>query len=87
MTEASKPMLRSGSESGDALTRLNALAPRGKYPNSTRILDGWVAKAQSQVGVDHGRLRWLVASTVVIAALQRAMDSTDQPVNGLFWRI
>ncbi len=43
MTEASKPMLRSGAESGDALTG------------------------------------WLVASTVVIAALQRAMDDTKQP--------
>jgi hypothetical protein len=79
MTEASKPMLRSGTESGDALTRLNALAPRGKYPNSTRILDGWVAKAQAQVRVDHGRLGWLVASTVVIAALQRAIDDTMKP--------
>lgn len=64
MTEASKPMLRSGAESGDALTRLNALPPRGKYPNSTRILDGWVAKAQAQVGVDHGRLGWLVQPAV-----------------------
>jgi hypothetical protein len=79
MAEASKPVLRSVAESGDALTRLNALPPRGKHPNSTRILDGWVAKAQAQVGVDHGRLGWLVASTVVIAALQRAIDDTKQP--------
>ena len=79
MTDTSKPIVRFGTESGDALTRLNALPPRGKYPNSTRILDGWVAKAQAQVGVDHGRLGWLVASTVVIAALQRTIDDTKQP--------
>lgn len=79
MAEARRPTLRAEAESGDALTRLNALPPRGKHPNSTRILDGWVAKAQAQVGVDHGRLGWLVASTVVIAALQRAIDDTTQP--------
>ena len=44
MSDASNSMLGSGTESGDALTRLNALAPPGKYSNSTRILDGWVAK-------------------------------------------
>ena len=75
MTDTSKPIVRFGTESGDALTRLNALAPRGKYPNSTRILDGWVAKAQAQVGVDHGRLGWLVASTVAYGRVCRSHQS------------
>ena len=56
------PAPRSKAETGDALTRLNALPWRDNEPRSARILDGWVAKAQSRVGVDHGRLGWLVAS-------------------------
>ncbi len=80
MTEPRDASRRSHTNSGkDALTRLNAMPPRGKSPNSKRILDGWVAGAQAQVGVDHGRLDWLVSSTVVIAVLQRAIDETRQP--------
>lgn len=80
MPEPPEPSHRSQTNSGqNALTRLNAMPPRGKSPNSKRILDGWVAQAQAQVGVDHGRLGWLISSTIVIAVLQRAIDETRQP--------
>jgi hypothetical protein len=61
------------------LQRLDGLPDRGKEPNSARTLDAWIIQAQERVGVDHGRLGWLVASTVVVAALQRAVDESDAP--------
>ena len=61
------------------LQRLDHLPDRGKEPNSARTLDAWIIQAQGRVGVDHGRLGWLVASTVVVAALQRAVDESDAP--------
>ena len=61
------------------LQRLDHLPDRGKEPNSARTLDAWIIQAQERVGVDHGRLGWLIASTVVVAALQRAVDESDAP--------
>jgi hypothetical protein len=61
------------------LQRLAHLPDRGKEPNSARTLDAWIIQAQDRVGVDHGRLGWLIASTVVVAALQRAVDESDAP--------
>lgn len=58
----------------DPLRRLTSLRERGKEPSSKSILNAWVNQAQAQVGLDAGRLGWLVASTVVVAALQRAID-------------
>lgn len=55
-------------------TRLTSLGERGKEPASKSILNAWVNQAQAQVGLDTGRLGWLIASTVVVAALQRALD-------------
>ena len=52
---------------------------RGKEPASARVLDTWVQQAQSRVGLDAGRLRWLVASPVVVAALQRSLTANGQP--------
>ena len=46
-------------------------APRDKLPASPRVLDAWVNQAQDNVAVAVGRLGWLVASSVVIAALPR----------------
>ena len=57
---------------------LAQLQSRGKEPNSSAVLDRWVAAAQHAAGVEAGRLGWLVASTVVIAALQRAVDETGR---------
>ena len=63
-----------GPAESDPLTRLTSLGERGKEPASKSILNAWVNQAQAQVGLDTGRLGWLVASTVVVAALQRAID-------------
>lgn len=57
---------------------LAQLPDRGKEPNSAAVLERWVAAAQQAAGVEAGRLGWLVASTVVIAALQRAVDETGR---------
>ena len=60
------------------ITRLvGALPPKTKQPNSAAVLTKWIALAESQVGPDgtSGRLGWLVASSVAIAAVQRAVDA------------
>ena len=60
------------------LPSLSGLKPKKGPPGSARILDAWVNQAQGQVGLgaDGGRFGWLVASTVVVAALQRAVDAS-----------
>lgn len=63
-----------GPAQSDPLGRLTSLRERGKEPPSKNVLNAWVNQAQVQVGLDAGRLGWLVASTVVVAALQRAID-------------
>jgi hypothetical protein len=63
---------------GSALAAMANLPDRGKEPTSTRVLDGWVNQAQQKVGMDAGRLGWLIASTVVVAALQRAVDESGR---------
>jgi hypothetical protein len=57
----------------------NALPDRGKPPTSKRHLDSWIQQAQPKTGVAAGRLGWLVASSVVIAALQRARADDGHP--------
>ena len=56
-----------------------SLPARGKEPASKRNLDTWVAQAQATTGVEARRLGWLVASSVVIAALQRALADDGRP--------
>lgn len=56
-----------------------ALPDRGKPPTSRRHLDQWIQQAQPKTGVAVGRLGWLVASSVVIAALQRARAGDGNP--------
>ncbi|MFV2145058.1 nucleotidyl transferase AbiEii/AbiGii toxin family protein [Isoptericola sp. G70] len=60
----------------DLTAGLNELRPKAKDPTSARVLDTWIAQAERQIGAssEGGRLGWLVASTVVTAALQRAAD-------------
>lgn len=58
----------------DPLRRMAALKERGKEPRSASVLSSWIAKAQEAVGLEADRLSWLVASTVVVAVLQRALD-------------
>ena len=67
-----------GGEGDPVFAHLAQLHSRGKEPNSAAVLDRWVAAAQHAAGVEAGRLGWLVASTVVIAALQRAVDETGR---------
>jgi hypothetical protein len=47
--------------------------------HGARVLDSWIAAAHDKVELDSGRLGWLIASTVVVAALQRAVGSADTP--------
>lgn len=53
------------------------LAPKAKQPNSSTVLNAWIAQAESRLGPEArgGRLGWLVASSVAIAAVQRAVDA------------
>lgn len=57
---------------------LSSLRPKDKEPRTASVLNGWVNQAEKHLGVDAagGRLGWLIASTVVVAALQRAVDTS-----------
>jgi len=58
----------------DLMARLRQLKPKSKEPNSTNVLNNWITAVERDVaGVEAGRLGWLVASTIVTAALQRAV--------------
>ena len=59
---------------------LGVLRPKQKAPGSARVLDAWITQAERQLGSDGGRLGWLVASTVVAAALQQAVDGQGEPL-------
>lgn len=56
---------------------LGTLKPKAKQPVSTTVLNTWIAQAEGQLGDEAkaGRLGWLVASSVAIAAVQRALDA------------
>jgi hypothetical protein len=60
---------------------LSELKPKTRPPASVSILSQWINHAERTLGVPAagGRMGWLVASTVVIAALQRAVDATGTP--------
>jgi hypothetical protein len=55
---------------------LDGLKPKDKPPSSARVLHTWIAQAQDSIGSAGPRLGWLVAATVVTAALQRAVDES-----------
>lgn len=57
---------------------LGTLRPKDKEPRSAAVLNGWVNQAEQRLGAAAagGRLGWLIASTVVIATLQRAVDTS-----------
>jgi hypothetical protein len=59
---------------------LQGLKPKGKAPASARILNAWITQAQDRLGLAGPRLGWLVAATVVSAALQRAVDGYGAPL-------
>lgn len=56
---------------------LRTLKPKTKQPVSTTVLNSWIAQAEEQLGEEAkaGRLGWLIASSVAIAAVQRAIDT------------
>lgn len=56
---------------------LALLKPKTNHPVSARVLNTWIAQAEGQLGDEArgGRLGWLVASSVAIAAVQRALDA------------
>jgi len=56
---------------------LRTLKPKPKEPVSTKVLNTWIAQAEGKLGDEAkgGRLGWLVASSVAIAAVQRAIDA------------
>lgn len=60
---------------------LPELTPKTKAPASTAVLNQWISHAERTLGVPTagGRVGWLVASTVVIAALQQVVDPTGAP--------
>lgn len=55
---------------------LRTLTPKTKQPVSTKVLNTWIAQAEGKLGDEAkaGRLGWLIASSVAIAAVQRAID-------------
>jgi len=52
---------------------LKKLDPKKKEPTNARVLDGWIAQARDRLDSYGPRLGWLVAATIVTAALQRAV--------------
>ena len=58
---------------------LDQLEPRDKPPATVRAIDTWIQQAESQAGIGARRLGWMVASGVVIAALQRVLFKDDLP--------
>lgn len=61
---------------------------RQRIPGSARVLNNWLRDAQNQTGVAEGRIGWLLASTVVVAARQRTLGNDQRPLflikGGLF---
>lgn len=57
------------------------LKPKAKAPATVSVLTQWIGQAERALGVPAagGRMGWLVASTVVIATLQRAVDASGTP--------
>lgn len=62
------------------LDAMRGLKPKAKAPNSARVLNDWISQAERQIGSDGGRLGWLIASSVVTAALQQVVDAQGEPL-------
>jgi hypothetical protein len=55
--------------------------PNKKRPvPSVQAMGRWLSDAQKQTGIGAQRLGWLVASTVVLAALQRTLSTDEKPL-------
>ena len=55
---------------------LRTLKPKMKEPISAKVLNTWIAQAEGQLGDEArgGQLGWLIASSVAVGAVQRALD-------------
>ncbi|MDR0950270.1 MAG: nucleotidyl transferase AbiEii/AbiGii toxin family protein [Candidatus Ancillula sp.] len=51
------------------------LKEREKEPQSVAIIDRWVNDASRELGMDTSRVSWMLASTIVISALNRATNN------------
>ncbi|HWU30555.1 MAG TPA: nucleotidyl transferase AbiEii/AbiGii toxin family protein [Microbacterium sp.] len=58
----------------------SALPEKSRTPTSASILNQWVSHAEQIVGARGDRTRWVLASTIVAAALQRALMADDTPL-------
>lgn len=56
------------------------LPDRGKAPASARALNHWVAQAVERTGLPERRVGWIVASSVVVAAIQRVVGDDQRPL-------
>nr|VTO97543.1 hypothetical protein BIN_B_02124 [Mycobacterium riyadhense] len=56
---------------------LRTLTPKTKQPASAAVLNQWIAQAEGKLGQEAKgcRLGWLVASSVAVACVQRAIDA------------
>lgn len=56
---------------------LDKLKPKTKVTSVEKVLNAWIAQAEALLGDEAkgGRLGWLIASTVAIGAVQRALDN------------
>ena len=55
------------------------LPDKDRTPASAKVLNNWLRDAQKQTGVGEGRLGWILASIVAVAALQRAPGADQHP--------
>ena len=54
------------------------MKPRGKEPRNAGVLDSWIDHAEADFGIAaSGRVRWLIASTVITAMLQQVVDDDN----------
>jgi hypothetical protein len=58
---------------------LDLLEPRDKPPTTVRAIETWIQQAEAKTGIGARRLGWMVASGVVIAALQRVQHEDADP--------
>ena len=58
--------------------RLSDLPPKTKAPATARVLNAWIPQAQRRLDSAGPRPGWLVAATVVSAALERAVDESGR---------
>ncbi|WP_139418010.1 nucleotidyl transferase AbiEii/AbiGii toxin family protein [Agromyces laixinhei] len=57
-----------------------ALPEKDRAPASARVLEQWVRQASVALGTSAARTGWILASTIVVAALQRALGQDQQPL-------